>query len=216
MFRRLCLCLVLLPGLAAAAETELSFYGGAQSSPHSRVTVAGDGVIPDNSFLMGWEGDSFSAPPYYGIRVTRWTSDRFGWGVDFSHNKIYPVAADLPPLYDALEFTDGLNTLTLNAYRRWPEAFMGLNAYAGGGIGVSIPHVEVIYDGGASRTFEYQYTGPAVAWMVGASYPISPSWAVFGEYKGTYSLNEAQLDTGGTLSTDVVTNALNMGVSFNF
>jgi lipid A oxidase len=39
---------------------------------------------------------------------------------------------------------------------------------------------------------------------------------VFGEYKGTYSSNEAELSGGGSLETDIVTNAFNVGVSFRF
>ena len=36
------------------------------------------------------------------------------------------------------------------------------------------------------------------------------------EYKGTYSKNDVDLDGGGNLETNIVTNALNLGVSFNF
>ena len=55
-----------------------------------------------------------------------------------------------------------------------------------------------------------------VALMAGASYEVTDSVSVFGEYKGTYSQNEADLVGGGTLESDIVTNALNLGVSFNF
>lgn len=207
------LCAAFLPNLAAA-EVELSFYGGAQSSPHSIVTVTGDSVIPDAEFRMGWEGRSFTAPPYFGFRATNWRSDTFGYGLDYAHNKIYPVASDLPAGYDRLEFTDGLNILTLNAYRRWPDKFNGFTPYIGGGVGIAFPHVEVFY--GSSKTFGYQITGPAVEWLAGATYPINDKWSVFGEYKGTYSVNTADLDGGGTLDNDVVTNAVNVGISFSF
>jgi lipid A oxidase len=86
--------------------------------------------------------------------------------------------------------------------------------YVGGGLGVSIPHVEVT--NGASETFGYQLTGPAATWIAGASYPISEQWSVFGEYKGTFTSNTGDLDTGGTIETDIFTNAVNVGVSFNF
>ena len=67
-----------------------------------------------------------------------------------------------------------------------------------------------------SETFGYQMTGPAVALIAGASYPINDNFSLFGEYKGTYSMNAAELDGGGTLETDIVTNSVNLGVSFNF
>ena len=203
----------MLPG-AAMAEVELSFYGGAQNSPHSVVSVAGDTVIPDDEFRMGWVGKSFSAPPYYGIRATVWKTPSFGYGLDFAHNKIYPQEGDLPAGYETLEFTDGLNTLTINVYRRWENALGSISPYVGGGLGVAIPHVEVTY--GGSETFGYQVTGPAATWIAGASLPINDRWSVFGEYKGTFSMNTAELETGGTLKNDVVTNAVNLGLSFSF
>ncbi|MDE0984255.1 MAG: outer membrane beta-barrel protein [Yoonia sp.] len=208
-----CLLMMMLPG-AAMAEVELSFYGGAQNSPHSVVSVAGDTVIPDDEFRMGWVGKSFSAPPYYGIRATVWKTPSFGYGLDFAHNKIYPQEGDLPAGYETLEFTDGLNTLTINVYRRWENALGSISPYVGGGLGVAIPHVEVTY--GGSETFGYQVTGPAATWIAGASLPINDRWSVFGEYKGTFSMNTAELETGGTLKNDVVTNAVNLGLSFSF
>lgn len=205
---------VTLPG-ALWAEVELSFYGGVQSSPHSIVTITGDTVLADDEFRAGWVGNSLTAPPYYGFRATWWQSETFGYGVDLNHAKIYADEETLTATgFERLEFSDGLNILTVNAYRRWPDAFGGVTPYVGGGLGVAVPHVELFDEG--TRTFGYQYTGPAVAWMAGASYDLSDHWAVFGEYKGTYSINDAALDTGGTLSTDVVTNALNFGVSYRF
>lgn len=200
-----------------SAEVELSFYGGLQSAPASDISIRGDGVVPDQDFSQDWEGRSFEAPPYYGLRATRWQSPSFGLGIDFAHNKVYPTDGDLPAGFSVLEFTDGLNTLTVNAYRRWNNAFGGVSPYVGGGVGLSLPHVEVTYtDGAESETFGYQLTGPAATWIAGASMPISENWSVFGEYKGTFSSNTADLETGGTLETDIFTNAVNLGVSFNF
>ncbi len=205
------LCCAAFP---AAAEVELSFYGGAQSAARSTVGFAGDSVIPDGEHELDWVGRSIDAPPYYGIRATFWQTAEIGYGLDFTHNKIYPTDESLPAGFDRLEMTDGLNTLTFNAYRRWNQAFGDFTPYVGGGLGVSIPHVEVEY--GASDTAGYQLTGAAATWIAGASYPINDEWSVFGEYKGTYSDNTGDLDTGGTVETEIVTNAINFGVSFNF
>ena len=207
------LTIIALPA-TAMAEVELSFYGGLQSALESDVAVSGDSVIPDRTDTLTWEGRSFDAPPYYGWRATYWASPEFGYGLDFAHNKVYPKDDVLPAGYSKLEFTDGLNTLTVNAYRRWENAIAGLTPYVGGGVGLSIPHVEVV--SGASETFGYQVTGSAATWIAGASYPISDQWSGFGEYKGTYTQNDADLDTGGSLSTDIITNAVNVGVSFRF
>ena len=210
-----CFALCTLPTLAAA-EVELSFYGGIQEAPSSDVSIRNDPLIGNGDFTLDWEGRSFEAPPYYGLRATNWRTPSFGIGVDFAHNKIYPTDDSLPPDFTVLEMTDGLNTLTVNAYRRWNEALGNLTPYVGGGLGISLPHVEVTREGVEPETFGYQLTGPAATWIAGASMPISDRMSVFGEYKGTFSSNTADLATGGTLEADVVTNALNLGISFNF
>lgn len=203
----------LLP-LTAAAEMELSFYSGYQSAPHSRIHGEG-GVVDGDDYLIGWEGKPFEMPPYYGLRATWWQSETLGFGIDVNHAKVYASDEDRTAAgYDRLEFTDGLNIVTLNAYRKFPNLGWPITPYVGAGAGVAIPHVDITKNG--KKTFGYQVTGPAVTLIAGASYPLGERMSVFGEYKGTYSQNEADIEGGGTLSTDVVTNALNVGVSFQF
>lgn len=215
-YRHALFALLLAPPAAAVAETELSVYGGLQSAPPSDVAVSGDSVIPDGSASIAWKGRSLEAPYYYGVRATYWTSDSYGFGLDFAHNKVYPKEGELPAGYDRLEFTDGLNTLTVNAYKRWPGAALGgrLTPYVGAGLGVAIPHVDVSY--GTSRTAEYQIAGPAATVLAGARYDLSDGWGVFAEYKGNITRNRGDLTTGGTVETDVITNAVNFGVSYSF
>lgn len=219
----------LVMGLAspALAEVELSFYGGAQSAPHSEVTIRGDSSVADRDFTAGWEGRSFEAPPHYGLRATYWAPNDWGVGVDFNHLKVYADDETLAESgLDHFEFTDGLNLLTVNGYRRFPEALDGAlggalgvvvggaTPYLGAGLGIAIPYVEV--EEGEAETYEYQVTGPAAALIAGVAVPVTERLSVFGEYKATYSMNEAELSGGGTLETDIVTNALNLGVSFRF
>lgn len=213
-FYRLILLTPLVFPAPLSAEIELSFYTGQQSALSSDISVRGDRTIPDGDFRQEWEGRSLEWPIYSGVRITQWRSDTFGWGLDYAHNKTEPLDGDLPPGYDALEFTDGLNTWTINAYRRWPEVIGDVTPYVGGGVGISLPGVEITYLG--EETFNYQITGPAATWLAGVSYPVNDQWSVFGEYKGTYTENSVDLVGGGTLETDIVTNALNIGVSFDF
>ncbi len=208
-------------GLAAPAlaETELSFYTGYQTAPHSRVEGNDPGGLGNYNFLSGWEGRSFEMPPYYGLRATYWmeTNPNLGFGLDFSHNKVYADDATLKNNgVSTLEFTDGLNTLTANVWWRWPGIWANgaVTPYVGAGAGVAVPRVEFATAGG--RTEEYQLTGPAVQVVAGVKYNFNENWGVFGEYKGTYSHNEAELSNGGTLETDIVTNAINVGVAFSF
>lgn len=206
-------CLFALPG-TSFAEVELSFYGGVQSAPHSRIRGEG-GTVDGDSVLIGWEGRSFDAPPYYGIRGTWWQTERLGYGLELTHAKVYaPQNERNAAGYDRLEFTDGLNILTANAFLRFPNVSDRITPYVGAGAGLAIPHVDI--SKGGARAFEYQITGPAVTVMAGVSYELNDTWSVFGEYKGTYSQNKAELDDGGTIETDIVTNSLNVGVSFRF
>jgi lipid A oxidase len=212
MRRTIAACIVLIAfSTAAMAQVELSFYAGAQSAEPSQVAIrqtGSDALI----FGQNWKGRSLDAPHYFGVRATSWRLERFGFGLDFAHNKVY--SAKLPDDYAVFEMTDGLNTLTVNAYRRWNDIVGVMTPYVGGGIGIALPHVEVE---DATRVTEgYQLTGPAATWIAGASVPINDQWSVFGEYKGTFSANTADLESGGALETDIFTNAVNVGVSFNF
>ena len=69
---------------------------------------------------------------------------------------------------------------------------------------------------GATETFEYQITGPAFQGIVGASYQLFDNVRVFGEYKLSYSVNEAQLNGGGTFSTNFTSHHVLAGISYSF
>jgi lipid A oxidase len=47
-------------------------------------------------------------------------------------------------------------------------------------------------------------------------YDLKGDWDLIGEYQGTYSLNDVRLEDGGHFSTNIVTNALNIGVTKDF
>ncbi|MBY6002533.1 outer membrane beta-barrel protein [Salipiger bermudensis] len=200
---------------AAAQDFELSIYTGWQTAPHSRVSgdYPGGG---DYDALIGWDGKSFEMPPYYGLRGTWWRSETFGVALEFTHAKVYAPEDEREAIgFDRMEFTDGHNLLTLNAMKRWPDQWGSMTPYAGAGLGIAFPHVDVETTGG-DKTYGYQLTGPAVRLLAGVSYPINDRVSVFGEYQFTYSTNEADLDGGGSLETDIKTNAINVGLSLNF
>ena len=202
---------------AAAAETQISIYGGWQTSPHSRVT----GTLPAGvthpgpySKSIGWDGKSFTMPPYYGARVTWWKTGDWGWGFELSHDKVY-AGSDMSPEFTRLEFTDGHNIVTMNYMKRWPAKWDTFTPYVSAGAGFAIPHVDVTPTGG-QHTYGYQVTGPAMRLTAGASYELNDRWDLFAEYQFTASSNDATLDGGGDLHTRIITNALNFGVSFSF
>lgn len=215
LIRTLAACAALtLTALPAVAETEISVYGGWQTSPHSSVS----GRLADGTSFrkaIGWDGKSFEMPPYYGVRAMWWQPNDIGYGIEFTHAKVYAPASERLPEFDRLEFTDGHNIVTANIAKRWPGLWADrFSPYVGAGLGIAVPHVDVTENG--NRTFGYQYTGPALRLTAGASYDLNDRWAAFGEYQFTISNNEADLEGGGTLETRLITNALNVGLSFRF
>ena len=103
-----------------AQSVEIAVYVGIQSSPHSRITGKHSTAGAEYSELVGWEGKSFDAPIYYGIRATFWHSNKVSYGAEFTHTKAYaPVSALQSAGFDRLELTDGHNIITFNINRRW-------------------------------------------------------------------------------------------------
>lgn len=217
IFKYLAAAVLAVAGLAggAQAEIELSFYGGTQSSPHSRITGSrADGSTYSN--LIGWQGKSFSMPPYYGARAIWWRDSDIGWGLEVTHAKAYAPAAEMPAGFTRLEFTDGHNIVTLNVMKRWPGQWWSgkLTPYVGAGLGAAIPHVDITENG--NRTYGYQVTGPAAKLMAGVKYDLNHRWAVFSEYQFSWTENSADLAGGGSLEGRILTNALNVGVALQF
>jgi lipid A oxidase len=196
------------------AETEVSLYGGVQSAEPGDVSGA-DPVLGLFAFVTKWPGRSLESPPYWGVRLTQWHSPRWGLAVELNHAKLHADAEAMAAAgFDRLEFSDGFNLLTVNAMRRFPQ-WGRLEPYAGAGLGLAVPHVEVTTPSGA--TSGYQVTGPAVVWIAGASVPVRDrGLRLFAEYKGSRSWNRARLEGGGTLEADFTTHALNLGLSLRF
>ncbi|WP_339108698.1 outer membrane beta-barrel protein [Thioclava sp. GXIMD4216] len=198
------------------AETDVSVYLGGQSAPHSGVRIRDHLDLGDRDFTAGWDGNSWTAPYYWGARITRWQDARFGWGAEFTHTKVYADRATLAKAgMSHFEFSDGLNIATVNVMYRWPGVLRPeVTPYVLGGVGVSIPHVETVTAN--DRTWGYQLGGPAVRLGAGVSYAFTERWSAFGEYQFTWSRNDVDFKQGGSLTTDLVTNAVNIGVSYAF
>ncbi len=210
----------------AAAELELSFYLGTQTASDSDAS----GYLPDGTIFdrkVDWEGKSFENPYYYGGRAMWWTNSDLGFGIEGTHTKAYASAGDRAAIgVGRLEFTDGHNIITANVMKRYPGAFEGsrFTPYAGAGIGVAIPHVDIQVLGSGQRTHDYEMTGLALRGIAGMKYDLTEDWALFGEYQITWSDNDVTINADptvagqfdGKLRTELVTHAVNIGISYSF
>jgi lipid A oxidase len=52
--------------------------------------------------------------------------------------------------------------------------------------------------------------------QAGIDYAVYDWLSVFGEYKGNYTINDMNLVGGGSMKTNIVTNALNLGLSYHW
>ena len=217
---------VLALAAPASAEMELSLYLGVQSVQQS----TGSGTLPGGAPVsrnFDWRGNPLDSPIYYGGRAIWWTQSNLGFGIEGTHAKAYASAADLAATgLSRFELSDGHNIITANVMKRWPGAFNAARwtPYLGAGLGVAIPHVDAQVTGASNRTYDYEMTGLAARGIAGVKYDLNDKWALFGEYQVTWSDNDITLNpdplvvgqTAGKIKTDLVTHAVNVGISYSF
>lgn len=234
-------CTAIILSDEAKAELFFSGYLGTASTIDSDVQLNRPGGTSLTFKDVSWDDDSFSSPPYYGLRFGYWFRNNPHWGttIDFTHAKMYgeleqtvrvsgtrngvPVTGEerLGNTFDVLEFSDGHNLLTLNGMYRWMELgnssenfLYRLQPYVLAGLGIAIPHVEVTVEG--PRTFEFQTTGLVAQAGAGLDVDINSWFSIFAEYRLSYAEIDADLVGGGTLKTDPWTHHFTMGVTFSF
>lgn len=217
---KICTCVL---GFMAAVSTaqaavQVSVYGGANTAFNSDLTYSNNGSPVTNN--VHWVGDSFEDPPYYGLRVIYWFDNikykNWGLGLDYTHDKV--VADPLPPGYVHLEFTDGLNLVTADLFYHFLNQSR-FTPYAALGAGLSIPHVEehTVDPLFPLSTREYEVTGVALAALAGVDLRVWRGLSIFAEYKLNYSqVDDATLNEGQSLSTDLWVNNYILGISYLF
>ncbi|HEU0016959.1 MAG TPA: hypothetical protein VFQ31_01160 [Methyloceanibacter sp.] len=220
-------------GALGDADAQVGAYlGPAYTAPSSLNLVQPGGT--DMTFSdIAWEGKPFRPPPYYGYRAIYWPSDRYGVMLDFTHIKAMamkdrpvqqsgfkdgdhvPAQAPVSATLKRLEFTHGYNLLTLNALRRASMRGPNLIPYAGVGLGVAIPHVEVqrADKPHSTRTYEYQITGPALQLLGGIEWRFGSRLSLFVEYKLTCAMIRGDLVGGGKVTTNLCTHQLPVGLA---
>ncbi len=194
--------------VALGPELLIAGYGGSPYTYDSdvRFNRAADPKRNMTVERVGWEGQPFKHPLYYGVRVARWGSGgATGAMVDFTHSKAIsnmaqsvrlkgtldgrplPESARISDYFQKLEFSHGHNMLFLTGLVRLGAVLPQVAPYVGLGAGVSLPHSEVhLHKSDPKRTYEYQYTGPAAQALAGVELRLARV-SVFLEYKFTFA-----------------------------
>ena len=203
---------------AAAAQTTLSFYIGMSFTRSSDLRV----VMPHSGNHLtfrnvAWESRPFRFSPYYGIRLTHYSSasPQVSLSLDFTHNKLFDVGdrivraqgvwhggpvdeiARMDQRVQAFEITHGLNMLSLNVlYYPTRAAPMSvspgmLDPYIGAGIVFYVMHAENTIDN-KPWADGYRSSGLGYQVLAGVQCRRAPR-CVFLEAK--YSSGEARVGT---------------------
>lgn len=223
---------------ALQSEIQVGVYGGKSFSPPSDVRL----VAPDGTDMLItdilWKTESFKPSPYYGGRGIDWntTWPALGIMVDFTHAKATAIRSqtikqsgkhkgeELPPegpfeaIFRKLEFTHGLNFITLNGVYRIGGLHRRIVPYAGVGVGFMIPHVEAWRAGVAKKDIvhEAQLTGAVYQLLAGIEWRVLKPGkrSLFTEYKLSQTMNEVKLKDGGTVWADILAHQFNAGIYF--
>jgi hypothetical protein len=214
------------------ADLQLGSYGGPACTARSSLHLFQPGGTDMQFRNIAWDGQPFRPPPYYGLRAIYWLpSTRLGLMGDFTHIKAIavkerpvdqsgqrdgvPVPAEEPlsTTLQRLEFTHGYNLFTVNLVRRGALRDGAVVPYAGAGIGLAYPHVEVQRAAApkATRTYEYQVTGPAWQVLGGIEWRFGRRLSLFVEYKFSCAAIHGDLVGGGGIDTALCTHQLLAG-----
>lgn len=220
---------------AARSEMQVGFYMGQSITPRSDVTMK----APDGTDMtlknLRWKSDSFKPSPYYGGRAIDWNArvPTFGAMVDYTHAKATADrfqtnsqegrrgGKEVPPVelfaktFRKLEFTHGLNFLTINGVYRAAGLHRRIIPYVGLGIGFTIPYVHARLAGRPKNeeVLEAQLTGVAYQVLGGIEWRIfkSDRRSVFTEYKLSYTTHDVTLRQGRKLWTNILIHQFNVG-----
>jgi lipid A oxidase len=124
-----------------------------------------------------------------------------------------PLAATL----HKLEYSHGLNFLTVNAVYRFRGLSRRVLPYFGLGLGIMIPHTELARAGlpRDKWTYRYEYTGPGFQGLAGIEWRVKPQsrFQPFAEAKLGYARNSTDLLEGGWLKSNLFAYQFALGVS---
>lgn len=228
------LLFVAVVGAPARGEVSLALFLGGAEIPEADLHVrrANDTDVVFADAL--WRDASFTDPPYYALRHTRWFVGRPRWGVavGLTHAKAIldasavtpargviegrPVASAVAPAEAVEQFamTHGLNSVTLGILHRWQpgvESRLGAVTWiAGVDAGAVVPHVEARVDGIPTRG--YQLAGWTVEAIAGLEAPMDEHIGFTLEARLARADITVDDHPGGDLTTELLLPQLAVGV----
>lgn len=175
MTARTCLAALVLGALptfpvSAEPRWSLELFGGAAFNFETSLDVEQEGE-PDLEIDADFATRAFEDPPYYGVRLGRWTGDR-AWELELVHHKLF--LEDRPPEVQRFEISHGFNLVFAN--RAWQGERGNLWR---AGLGVVAAHPETTIRGRAVSPQAgdlgggYDLAGPALQAAVGRRLRVS-------------------------------------------
>jgi len=204
----LSLVAVIFPQLATASEVSIGLYFGKAFAMPGDLSVSRKNGSREIYKNVNWHDHSFKLPLYYSVRLMYWpdSGGENGVALDFTHAKLYSnlqervtvnyVDADglredqqlLGDKFTRLAFSHGYNLLTVNIlYRSSVEeqdSFTDVSAYFGAGLGIAMPHVEIIFEDNVVD--QYQHVGLVYQGIAGISFGPQSGFPLGLDYKVSY------------------------------
>jgi lipid A oxidase len=222
---------------AARREIQLGLYGGGNGVFNGDIFLKQPNGTDMTLKNVRWSGEPFDDPPYYGVRATYWParSPSLGVMIDYTHGKAIsrrheeveqtgmrdgkPVPAREPvsATFTKIEYSHGLNFLTLNAVYRFRGLHRRIVPYFGLGMGIMTPHSEAARRGVARQdwTYRYEVSGPGFQGLAGIEWRVKPQsrFQPFTEVKLGYGRNHTELREGGWVETNLFAYQFALGLN---
>ena len=221
------LAMAIVLGLAlgappAWAEFQIGGYGGWSESFDSDIHLSQPGGTNLTLNDVPWESKSFHPPPYWGVTRHLLARQRSELG---PHGRLQPRQGHRRPgrrgerhRVPGTASSSGPRIGSATPSRSWSSPTASMRSFFGGSISLDVRSLDALCRcrrrlrlpacGGAPRawtaqsahTFDYQVTGVAVEGLVGLEYHLTQRFSLFGDYKLSYSNNDADLKDGGHAS----------------
>lgn len=229
----LLLACALVP-VSADAQWSFSTFTGSNHTRPSSLTIDRPDTGQSLEFVdVRYDAKPFKTAPYYGIRLTRFFSDRrrLGVEVELLHSKVYartgdivqvrgtiagaPINAPFPmrTFVDRYNHTHGLNFLLANLVWRQhlgdPGARFALLVRAGAG--PVIPGRDVVMPG--LNVQGYEFSGIGAQATAGVTTRINGPVSAMVEYKFTHARPEIDLTNGGRGRMTAVSHHIAIGLT---